>query len=66
MKLTQADRQSCSLTLSYDEVYVLLQCVAETDRLDETETKAIMNRTKPQLEALAEELNTIKNAMRPS
>jgi hypothetical protein len=64
VKLLQSDRQQATLALTYDEVYTLLQCVAETDRLDESETAAIMNKTRAQLEALADELNDIKKAMR--
>ena len=64
MKVLQADRQQATLSLTYDEVYTLLQCVAEADRLDESETAAIMNKTKAQLDALADELNAVKKAMR--
>jgi hypothetical protein len=65
MKLIEFDQSKSVILLSYDEVYILLQCVAGADRLDESETLAIMGKHKNELEALADELNLIKKTMRP-
>lgn len=64
MKLINADRQQATVSLTYNEIYTLLQCVIEACRLDESEKVVVLNATPTQLDALADALNDTKTIMR--
>ncbi len=66
MKANSINREIADIALSYDEVYTVLQCVANTrDSLDDNDTETIIGTTKSDLRQIAIALNKIKNDMRP-
>jgi hypothetical protein len=64
MRTLHVDRKEITLSLTDDDVYTLLQCVAEVrDSRSEGDIEAIIGVKKECLNDLASELNKIKKAM---
>jgi hypothetical protein len=64
MQVLQTDRNKVTLSLTVEDVYTLLQCVAEIrDTRSEGDIEAIIGVKREQLAAFAGELNKIKQAM---
>jgi hypothetical protein len=65
MKELDIQREQATLTLSFDEVYALVQCITEThDRLSDGDLQAIVGLSKEQLYNFGEAFNTLKIKMR--
>jgi hypothetical protein len=64
MKQNDICKTEVNLSLSYEEVYILLQCVAEMrDTRTDADIEAITGVDRSRLVSIAKELNNLKNAM---
>jgi len=58
-------RQRAILELGFEEVYILLQCVAEAEqRMSDGDVEAIIGISKEQLKEIGNTLNELKKKMR--
>lgn len=66
MRIDGCDDDEAALTLSYDEIHLLLQCCMEAwDRLDEDDAVTITGSSLAEIRALADRLHELKSKMRP-
>jgi hypothetical protein len=66
MAVDNWNEEEACVTLSYDDVYLLLQCCMEVwDRLDEDDARTITGSSRAEIRALADRLNELKSKMRP-
>jgi hypothetical protein len=65
VKIYDFDNSKANLCLEYDEVYTILQCIAQVrDFASDTDIEAIIGLTRKELSSILDEVFSLKEKMR--